>query len=58
MNIRPFEGAMPAIDETAWVDDSAVVIGNVVIGADSSIWPATVVRGDINSIRIGARTNI
>ncbi|MGD8999757.1 MAG: gamma carbonic anhydrase family protein [Granulosicoccaceae bacterium] len=58
MAIRPFEQHSPQIDPTAWVDDSAVVIGQVRIGADSSVWPLTAVRGDINAITIGARSNI
>lgn len=58
MAIRTFEQYTPQIDPTAFVDDSAVVTGNVLIGADSSIWPMCSVRGDIHSIRIGQRTNI
>lgn len=57
-NIRTFEDFMPKIDATAFVDDSAVVIGNVSIGEDSSVWPCCSVRGDIHSIVIGERTNI
>lgn len=49
---------MPDIDASAWVDDMALVVGNVTIGVDSSVWPMTVVRGDIHRIVIGARTNI
>lgn len=58
MTIRIFEQYTPKIDPSAFVDDSAVVTGNVVIGADSSVWPMCSVRGDIHSIRIGERTNI
>lgn len=58
MPIRSFEGQMPDIHPTAFVDPTAVVIGRVSLGADASIWPTSVVRGDINAIRIGARTNI
>ena len=58
MTIRNFENYTPEIAETAFIDDSAVVTGNVVIGADSSVWPLCSVRGDIHSIRIGERTNI
>jgi carbonic anhydrase/acetyltransferase-like protein (isoleucine patch superfamily) len=57
-NIRPFSGMSPDIDPSAWIDPSAVVIGDVVIGPDSSIWPMAVVRGDIHRIRIGRATNI
>jgi len=58
MGVRKFEQYTPEIAESAFVDDSAVVTGNVVIGADSSVWPMCSVRGDIHSIRIGQRTNI
>jgi len=57
-HIRPFSGMTPKLAEDVWVDESAVVIGDVEIGAGSSIWPATVVRGDVNRIRIGENTNI
>jgi len=57
-NIRPFEEYTPEIDDTAFVDESSVVTGNVFIGADSSVWPCCSIRGDIHSIRIGERTNI
>ena len=58
MNIRDFENHRPVIDESAFIDESAVVIGNVKIAADVSVWPLTTIRGDINSIEIGARSNI
>ncbi len=57
-HIRPFEGKAPRIAVDAWVDESAVVIGDVEIGAGSSVWPLCVVRGDIHRIRIGSRSNI
>jgi carbonic anhydrase/acetyltransferase-like protein (isoleucine patch superfamily) len=56
--IRTFEGHVPDIDAGAWVDEMALVVGDVRIGADSSVWPMTVIRGDINRIVIGERTNI
>ena len=58
MSIRPFQQHTPALGERAFVDRSAVVIGDVEIGADSSIWPLTVIRGDMHRIRIGARTSV
>jgi carbonic anhydrase/acetyltransferase-like protein (isoleucine patch superfamily) len=58
MAIRPFEGIYPYIAPTAYVDETALVIGQVTIGRDASIWPMAVVRGDVNSIVIGERTNI
>ncbi|MBL1276734.1 MAG: gamma carbonic anhydrase family protein [Ectothiorhodospiraceae bacterium] len=57
-NIRRYRGVTPEIGEAVFVDDTALVIGDVVLGADSSIWPMTVVRGDVNKIRIGTRSNI
>lgn len=58
MAIRPFEGIYPYIAPTAYVDETALVIGQVTIGRDASIWPMAVVRGDVNAIVIGERTNI
>lgn len=58
MAIRKYQNHIPALAERAFVDHSAVVIGNVEIGADSSIWPLTVIRGDMHRIRIGARTSV
>jgi carbonic anhydrase/acetyltransferase-like protein (isoleucine patch superfamily) len=56
--IRSFRGVRPTIASTAYVDESAQVIGDVVIGDESSVWMNAVVRGDVNTIRIGRRTNI
>ncbi|HWK53367.1 MAG TPA: gamma carbonic anhydrase family protein [Hyphomicrobiales bacterium] len=58
MTIRSYLDHYPTLGERAFVDDSAVVIGYVSIGADSSLWPMAVARGDVHTIRIGARTNI
>ena len=58
LELRPFDGIYPRVAADAWLDPSAVLIGDVEIGAESSVWPLTVVRGDIHQIRIGARTNI
>jgi gamma-carbonic anhydrase len=57
-DIRPYRGKRPEIAASAYIDPAAVIIGDVVIGADSSVWPCSVVRGDVHYIRIGARTNI
>ncbi len=57
-DIRPHHGKLPQIAASAYIDPAAVVIGDVVIGEDSSVWPMTVVRGDVHYIRIGRRTNI
>jgi carbonic anhydrase/acetyltransferase-like protein (isoleucine patch superfamily) len=56
--IIAFDGQVPQIDCTAWVHASAQVIGDVAIGAHSSVWFNVVIRGDVYPIRIGARTNI
>src|ERR1700760_5101882 len=58
MTIRPYQGKLPEIAKSAHIDPAAIIIGDVKIGEDSSIWPLTVVRGDVDYIRIGARTNI
>jgi carbonic anhydrase/acetyltransferase-like protein (isoleucine patch superfamily) len=58
MTIRSFEGTTPIIAASAYVDDTALVIGDVTLGEDVSIWPMSVLRGDINAIRIGDRSNI
>jgi carbonic anhydrase/acetyltransferase-like protein (isoleucine patch superfamily) len=58
MSIRTFEGHTPTIAPTAFIDELALVTGQVSIGADSSVWPMSVVRGDIHCISIGERTNI
>jgi len=58
MKIRSYQGIVPTIGENAFIDDTALVVGDVHIGNDSSIWPLTVVRGDVNKIRIGKNTNI
>jgi len=56
--IRKFNDKQPSIGRSVYIDDSAVVIGDVTIGDDVSIWPMTVVRGDVESIRIGEGTNV
>ena len=58
MSIRKFEEFTPQLDNNAWVDDTALVLGRVVLGEDTSVWPMSVLRGDINEIRVGKRTNI
>jgi gamma-carbonic anhydrase len=56
--IRAYRRKRPQIAASAYIDPAAVIIGDVVIGEDSSVWPCSVVRGDVHYIRIGARTNI
>lgn len=58
MALRTFESFTPIVARSAFVDTSALVIGQVSIGMDSSIWPLSVVRGDIHIITIGDRSNI
>ena len=58
MHLRPYLQHLPSVGERVYVDADATVIGDVVLGDDVSIWPGTVVRGDVNFIRVGARTNI
>lgn len=58
MNIRPFNGISPKIGSSTYIDENAVVIGNVTIGHNVSIWPTTVIRGDVESITIGDDTNV
>ncbi|MDD2335727.1 MAG: gamma carbonic anhydrase family protein [Geobacteraceae bacterium] len=56
--IRPFKGIIPKVDPSSFIAETAVVIGDVEIGPLSSIWYNTVVRGDVNHVRIGKGTNI
>jgi carbonic anhydrase/acetyltransferase-like protein (isoleucine patch superfamily) len=56
--IRTYLGHAPQIAASAYIDPQAVVIGDVVIGEHSSVWPCAVLRGDVNFMRIGSRTNI
>jgi carbonic anhydrase/acetyltransferase-like protein (isoleucine patch superfamily) len=56
--LRPFRGTLPRIHPTAFIDDSAQVIGDVEIGEESSVWMGVVIRGDVHRIRIGRRSNI
>jgi carbonic anhydrase/acetyltransferase-like protein (isoleucine patch superfamily) len=58
MAIYELDGICPQIAESAWVADSAEVMGDVVLGDEVGIWFGVVVRGDTSAIRIGARTNI
>lgn len=57
-DVREYAGLQPSIAEDVWIDPTAVVIGDVRIGNGSSIWPTTVIRGDIQAIRIGELTNV
>ena len=57
-NIRPFKQHQPQLAAGTYVDPAAVVIGEVSLGEDVSVWPLVVIRGDVNYVKIGARSNI
>ena len=56
--LRTYRGHSPRIAESAYIDPQAVIIGDVTIAADSSVWPCVVIRGDVHFIRVGSRTNV
>lgn len=56
--IRPFQGLLPLVPASCYVDPSAQVLGDVQLGEQASVWMNAVLRGDVNSIRIGARSNV
>jgi len=56
--LRPYRGVLPRIHPSAFIDDSAQVIGDVEIGDESSVWMCVVIRGDVNRVRIGSRSNV
>ncbi|MGV3002817.1 gamma carbonic anhydrase family protein [Vibrio sp.] len=57
-HIRSYKGISPLIGENVYIDESSILIGEIQIGNDSSIWPLVAARGDVNHIHIGERTNI
>ena len=58
MPLRPFQNRLPALAADVYIDPQAVVIGDVSLAEGASVWPLAVLRGDVNSIRIGHRSNI
>lgn len=58
MAIRTYQGITPSLGARVFIDSSAVVIGDVQLGEDSSVWPFALIRGDMHRIRIGARTSV
>lgn len=56
--LRPYRGVSPKLGQRVYVDPAAVVIGDVTLGDDCSVWPCAVIRGDMHRIRIGARTSV
>ena len=57
-SIRVYQGMHPQLHDSVFVDPSAVIIGDVIMGKDSSVWPLTVIRGDMHRIRIGERVSV
>lgn len=58
MSIRTFQGITPRLGERVYIDPACVVLGDVVLGDDCSVWPMAVIRGDMHRIRIGERTSV
>lgn len=58
MPVKTFNGICPDLDAAVYVDDTAVIIGDVSLEKDSSVWPGAVLRGDVSQIRVGARSNV
>jgi carbonic anhydrase/acetyltransferase-like protein (isoleucine patch superfamily) len=58
MSIRAYRGIYPDFDNSVYIDESAVLVGDIKIGKQSSVWPLVAARGDVNVIRIGERSNI
>lgn len=56
--IEAYQGIMPSIPSSAWIHETAVVIGDVTLGEEVSVWPTAVLRGDVHRIEVGARSNI
>ena len=56
--LQPFAGVHPRVHPTAWVHDTAVLIGDVVLDAGASVWPTAVLRGDMGPIRVGPNANL
>ncbi len=57
-SIRSYKGVLPKLSERVYIDSSSVLVGDITIESDASIWPLVAARGDVNHIRIGSRTNI
>lgn len=58
MTIRSYKGITPTYDNSVYIDESSVLVGDISLGKDSSVWPLVAARGDVNYVRIGERTNI
>ena len=57
-SIRSYQDNTPSLGERTYVDPAAVIIGDVILGDDCSVWPCAVIRGDMHRIRIGHRTSV
>jgi len=57
-NVRPYADHQPKIDSSSYIDELSVVIGQVTLAENTSVWPFAVIRGDVNSIHIGRNSNI
>ncbi|MEH0667656.1 gamma carbonic anhydrase family protein [Vibrio scophthalmi] len=57
-SLRSYKGIQPQIGDRVYIDSSAVLVGDITLGDDASVWPLVAARGDVNHIRIGARSNI
>lgn len=57
-NLRSYQGKFPVLGAKIYIDQSAVILGDITLGDDVSIWPLVAARGDVNTMTIGARTNI
>ncbi|MBE0358040.1 MULTISPECIES: gamma carbonic anhydrase family protein [Pseudoalteromonas] len=58
MAIRSYKGVTPSFNASVYVDESSILVGDITLGIDCSVWPLVAARGDVNYIRIGDRTNI
>jgi carbonic anhydrase/acetyltransferase-like protein (isoleucine patch superfamily) len=58
MAIRSYQGVTPTLGQRVYLDEACVVVGQVILGDDVSVWPFALLRGDVNTISVGARTNI
>ena len=56
--LRPFRDKMPVLGQRVYIDPACTLIGDVELAEDVSVWPGTIIRGDVNYVRIGARTNV
>ncbi|MEH0743317.1 gamma carbonic anhydrase family protein [Vibrio cholerae] len=57
-SLRTYKGIQPQVGDRVYIDSSAVLVGDITLGDDASVWPLVAARGDVNHIRIGARSNI